>query len=258
VDTYSIRKKVDGANNVRYECWMYRTPVLTYNEDGNIVIDMGGWPSASTRTFISEVLGFSCGHKDGSSYISLPMGNVVMPRIGPTVVRRGADGSSWELIMSARVAQVELKRKAANAVRARYKEFTNYVNNMIKLREDTVGYGMLPNVKIIKMGFVEFKDVFDELGALNEPHTVEAMFRCIAHGIVNDSTESFYKAFMLLVASTHNVQGFGKYTSNFNIQPKTLTDKLKELIYKHHSDEVFERVELPIGKLPNRKYENWM
>jgi hypothetical protein len=156
--------------------------------------------------------------------------------------------------MSARVAQVELKRKAANAVRARYKEFTNYVNNMLKLRGETLTYA---NTKIIRMGFVEFKDVFDELGALDEPHTVEAMFRCIAHGIVNDSTESFYKAFMLLVAATHNVQGFGKYTSNFNIQPKTLTDKFKELIYKHHSDEVFKKVKLPIGKVPNKKYEKW-
>jgi hypothetical protein len=252
VDTYSIRKKVSGAGKVRYECWMYRTPVLTYYENDVIAFDMGGWPSASTRTFIEEVAGFTCGRKDRSSYISLPIGKVVMPKNGPTAIQL-IDGK-WELIANVTVYEIQLQRKAANAIRKQYKEFIDYVNNMIKLRGEIVPmYGS--NAHILKMEYAEFKDALADVpdwGRLGQ--TESEMFKFIAEG----GTENHYKAFLSLIAIAHNVRGVGNYASRFNIRSETTKEKLKELIYKHHSDEVFKRVELPVGKLPSKRYEDWV
>lgn len=261
VDTYSIRKKVSDAGKVRYECWMYRTPVVTYYENNVVVFDMGGWPSASTRTFITEVTGFSCGCKDGSSYISLSIGNVVMPRSGPTAIQ--LVDNKWELVASVPVYEVQLQRKEANAVRARYKEFSNYVNNMIKLREETLTYA---NMKVLKMDFAEFKEhlkdmpgwelrwrELDEKKSHNYAELNKVFFALVDSG----STGPFYTAFLFLVASVHNIQQFGSMATRFHIQTKSITDALKEVIYKYHSDEVFKKVKLPIGKVPNKKYEKW-
>ena len=257
VDSYNIRKVVDVANNVRYECWMYRTPVITYNENGTIVFDMGGWPSPSTRTFISEVAGFTCGCKDGISYICLPSGKVVMPKSGPTVIRQNAEGV-WELAMGMRVFETQLQRKEANAVRAKYKEFIDYVNNMLKLRGEVVPmYG--PNAHILRIDYAEFEDALADVPAWEETRrNNEALFKFIAHGTVHNSAESFYKAFLLLIATVHNVKGFGAHATKFNMRSDTIREKLKELIYKHHSNEVFKRVELPVGKLPSKRYEGWV
>lgn len=261
VDTYSIRKKVSEAGKVRYECWMYRTPVVTYYENNVVVFDMGGWPSASTRTFISEVTGFNCGCKDGSSFISLPIGNVVMPSSGPTAIQ--FVNNTWELVASVPVYEVQLQRKEANAVRARYKEFSAYVNNMLKLREEVLTYA---NMKVLKMDFAEFKEHLKDmpgwelrwrdLGTKKSSEYAElnkVFFALLDSG----STGSFYTAFLFLVASVHNVQQFGSIATRFNIQTKSITDELKEVMYKYHSDEVFEKVKLPIGKVPNKKYEKW-
>lgn len=261
VDTYSIRKKVSEAGKVRYECWMYRTPVITYYENNVIVFDMGGWPSASTRTFVSEVSGFSCGCKDGSSYISLPIGNVVMPRSGPTAIQ--LIDSKWELVASVPVYEVQLQRKEANAVRARYKEFSAYVNNMIKLRAETLTYA---NMKVLKMDFAEFTEGLKDIPEwelrwreLNEKksHNYEGLNKVFFALVDSGSTDSFYTAFLFLVASVHNVNAFGSMATRFNISVKGVTDALKEVLYKHHSDEVFKKVKLPIGKVPNKKYERW-
>lgn len=267
VDTYSIRKKVSAAGKVRYECWMYRTPVITYYENNVVVFDLGGWPSASTRTFISEVSGFSCGVKDGSSYISLAnVGNVVMPDSGPTAIQ--LIDSKWELVASVPVYEVQLQRKEANNVRARYKEFSAYVNNMIKLRAETLTYA---NMQVLKMESTEFQEGLKDMPewdlhwrelSMKKSSKYEEMNK-VFFGLVSPTqpehckTHNFYTAFLFLVASVHNVNAFGKFAPRFNIQPKTITDALKEVMYKYHSDEVFKKVKLPIGKVPNKKYEKW-
>lgn len=269
VDTYSIRKH-ESQGQVRYECWMYRTPVVTYFENGNITFELGNWPSASTRTFIAEVTGFSCGVKDGTSYISLPMGKVVMPSNGPTTVRRSYDGARWELVCSIKVTEVQLQRKEANNVRARYKEFSAYVNNMIKLRAETLTYA---NMQVLRVDITEFDEhlhvlpgwqlPWRELRAKKSVGAGYAEVNKVFFALINpDQPEhckihNFYTAFLYLIAAVHNIGSFSNFTSKFSIPVETVTNALKEVMYKYHSDEVFKVVELPVGKVPNKKYEKW-
>ena len=259
VDTYNIRKRVKEGK-VSYECYLYSTPVLTYTEgstpSGDITIDMGNWPSVSTRTFITEITGFPCAIRTGTSYMTLPSGNVVLPRTGPTVVRKSEDGKAWELVMSTRMFEVQLQRKEANAIRAQYKEFTDYVDNVIKLRREPSPSGMW----FMRMEFAEFKgETLPEISDWSRQSVIHGlMFKFIATGIVNNSTESFYKAFLLLVASAHNVGVTYGNPPAFNIRPEAIKDRFRELLYKHHSKEVFRKVELPLGKIPSKKYDGWV
>ena len=54
VDTYSIRKNGDAIELV-----LYKTPVITFMPDGDVVIFIDGYNSVSTHQFISWVLGIS-------------------------------------------------------------------------------------------------------------------------------------------------------------------------------------------------------
>jgi hypothetical protein len=273
VDTYSIRKKTDGANNVSYECWMYKTPVITYNENGTIVFDMGSWPSASTRTFISEVAGFPCGIKDGVSYVHVPgIGNVVMPDRGPTAIRFIA--GKWELVISMPVFEVQMQRKAANAVRARYKEFIDYVDNVLKLRVEHNKWG---TVEIITFTAQEFEDQLKGTLAWGKdwPYLTEPLMKSTDYGrsmadhflslVSSDQPESiktnnFYSAFLLLIAVRKGYHDLSQIQKDVRhpTQCFELRQKLKEVLYRCHNDEVFSVVELPVGKIPNKKYAGWV
>lgn len=267
-DTFSIRKK-EHDGKVSYECWLYRTPVLKYNEDGTIVIQLDTWNSQSTRTFITEVLGFECSTKNGHAYIVVNGDKVVLPKVGPTVVRPLADGK-WELVISARVSEIQLKRKEANAVRARYKPFIDYVNNMVNLRKETVTkYG--EDDDYVVMQFTEFAEKLgsvpewalnwrwlgDKLSFADQHKDLDKIFFKL---IAADEDGSFYTAFLLMIASMYDLRPMntGFMPQTIFVLTSRIPKKLKEVLYKYHSDEVFEEVELPVGEVPSNTYNNWV
>jgi len=273
VDTYSIRKKTHEGK-VCYECWMYQTPVITYNENGTIVFDMGSWPSASTRTFISEVSGFPCGVKAGVSYVHVPdIGNVVMPDRGPTAVQ--FINGKWELVLSKPVFEVQMQHEAATAVRTRYKEFIDYVDNMLKLRVEQDKWGGM--VEIITFTGQEFEDQlkdtlvwFKDWTCITKPllastNYSRSMAKDFLSLVSSDQPESikannFYSAFLLLIAvrkGYHNMSQIQKDVRH-PTQCFELRQKLKEVLYRCNSDEVFRIVELPVGRIPNKRYAGWV
>jgi hypothetical protein len=276
VDQYSIRKRGVG-DEVRYEAVLYATPVLTYHQNGDIVINMGGYPTPTTRAFIYEILGLPCGVEGGTNYISLGKQYVVMQKDKPTVLRRDDNNGNpkWELVESAAVTEVQLKRKAANAVRKRYKSFTDYVKNMAKLRGEEVqrlGMNGAEQTTAVKVDYAELEGHLDGTPAweldwmqFNKKKSIDykemasTFFGLIAPREGEADPADFYTAFLLLVASTYNVRYWGMHKQGtLNVSAKLLLENLKELLYKYHSDEVFERIELPIGKLPCKKYESWV
>jgi hypothetical protein len=42
------------------------------------------------------------------------------------------------------------------------------------------------------------------------------------------------------------------------LDAESIMPKFRELVYRHHSAEVFEKVLLPVGKVPSRKYDSWV
>jgi hypothetical protein len=263
VDSYRIAKQVLPLSGVTsYQCILYRTPVIEYKPDGDVEISMGGWNSTATRTFIEKVLYLSCYSKNGSSVLCL--GNkaeVVLHNTKTTVIRRlEVHPYTWELASSEPVYETQLNKKKANAVRAKYSEFEKYLKAMINLREEQQGptithrgekYTLPPRITFTHSEFTEAE--VTEVGLQGFP--VELM--------ANDQPEeskhsNFYKAALGVVLAIRGGPINRTFVgSEMHLSSESILPKFREILYRHHKDEVFEKVLLPVGKAANKKYDSW-
>ncbi len=265
-DSYRIAKRVNPLNDTTsYQCILYSTPVVEFKPDGDVEISMGGWGSSATRTFIERVLHLSCYSKDGSSVLCL--GNkseVVLHKTKTTVIRRlEIYPFTWELTSSEPVYETQMNKKKANAVRQRYSEFEKYLKGMVNLRteqrESTIThrgerYILPPRIKFDKAEFTEMKARGFDVRTKGFP--VEL--------ITSDQPEeskhsNFYKAVLELVLATRGGYFFpGLLSDGVEVQADVILPKFREIVYRHHSAEIFEKVLLPVGKAANKKYDSWV
>ena len=132
VDSYQINFLPMGA----VECILYRTPVVTFYENGEVHIRHDGWNSVSTCNFIGEVLGI---HSYISNYklcVGFNYKDYVVPKEGLTIKRN----ANWvyEPVNPVPVMGHAINRKGANNVRLRYKPFSAYVSSMCRLKGDSL------------------------------------------------------------------------------------------------------------------------
>ena len=265
-DSYRIAKRVNPLSDITsYQCFLYRTPVVEFKPDGDVEINMGGWGSTGTRTFIERVLHLSCYSKNSSSVLCL--GNkaeVVLHPTKTTVIRRlEVYPFAWELASSEPVYETQLNKKKANNVRARYSEFEKYLRGMINLRTEQresnttyrgQKYVLPPSIRIGKTEFTEM----DVKGS-----DVRAKGRFPVELIANDQPEeskhsNFYKAALEIVLALRGGASLRFAGVDIHVQSDSILPKFREIVYIHHSDEVFEKVLLPVGKAASKKYDSWL
>ena len=259
-DDYRIAKLINPLNDTTsYQCILYRTPVIEFKPDGDVEISMGGYSSTATRTFIEKVLYLSCYAKNGSSVLCL--GNkaeVVLHNTKTTVIRRlEVYPFVWELVVSEPVYETQLNKKKANAVRTKYSEFEKYLKGMVNLRTEQreaknhygERYELPPSIRFERAEFADMEVV----AVRTEGFPVELM--------ANDQPEeskhsNFYRATLEIVMAIRrgNLPG----NSDVHVQADSLLPEFREIVYRHHSDEVFEKVLLPVGKAPSKKYDSWV
>jgi hypothetical protein len=256
-DDYRIAKYINPLNDTTsYQCILYRTPVVEFKPDGDVEINMGGWGSSATRTFIEKVLHLSCYSKNGSSVLCL--GNkaeVVLHTTKTTVVRRlEVYPFTWELASSEPVYETQLNKKKANAVRAKYSEFEKYLKAMVNLREETRMEGVIRH-KRITFSKAEFTEV-ERSDVRTEGFPVELM--------ANDQPEeskhsNFYRAALTIALAIRGGISILRFPDiGIHVQSNVMLPRFREIVYRHHKDEVFEKVLLPVGKAPSRKYDSWV
>jgi hypothetical protein len=268
VDNYYMLANEDGS----YSCVLYQTKVLTYYADDTVAIDTGTWESQTTRLFIQNILGLGCYRKNQHDVLLLNTYRRVEPFciLGkePTVVRQGRDSEVWELVKSPVTTEVKLLRKEANAACAKYKEFTDYLKNSMKLRADEdrrvhISADELANAfpegspfRKMYWGHMDYKEynTYKEMGEL---------FFGMAGATSDDKHEKFYHATLLLVANirgimlehaSNNPHGAWRITDS----GKGMLDKFKELVLKWHSKEVFEITPARAGVVPSPKYKKYV
>ena len=262
-DSYRIAKRVNPLNDTTsYQCILHRTPVVEFKPDGDVEINMGGWESSATRTFIERILHLSCYSKNGSSVLLLSStSEVVLHNTKTTVVRRLEDYPfTWELASSEPVYEMQMNKKRANAARHRYSEFEKYLKGVINLRteqrESTIAYRgekliLPPSVTFYRAEFTEMEA--RGFGVRTEGFPVELM--------ANDQPEeskhsNFYKAVLELALAIRGGNFPGG--SGLHVQSDTLLPRFREIVYRYHSAEVFEKVLLPVGKAASKKYDSWV
>ena len=265
-DSYRIAKRINPLSNITsYQCFLYRTPVVEFKPDGDVEINMGGRGSTATRTFIERVLHLSCYSKNSSSVLCL--GNkaeVVLHHTKTTVIRR-LEGYpfAWELASSEPVYETQLNKKKANNVRAQYSEFEKYLKGMVNLRTEQresnttyrgSTYILPPSIRIGKTEFTEM----DVKGS-----DVRAKGRFPVELMTSDQPEeskhsNFYKAALEIVLALRGGASLRFAGVDIHVQSDSILPKFREIVYIHHSDEVFEKVLLPVGKAASKKYDSWL
>ena len=48
-----------------------------------------------------------------------------------------------------------------------------------------------------------------------------------------------------------------KGSSDMYLESDVILPRFRQLVYRHHKNEVFEKVLLPVGKAANKKYDSW-
>lgn len=262
-DSYRIAKRVNPLSDITsYQCFLYRTPVIEFKPDGDVEINLGGWGSTATRGFIERVLYLNCYSKNGSNVLCLgSKSEVVLHPTKTTVVRRlEVYPFTWELASSEPVYETQLNKKKANNVRGRYSEFEKYLKGMVNLRTEQresnttyrgQKYILPPSIRFDRAEFTEM--AARGFGVRTEGFPVELM--------ANDQPEeskhsNFYKAVLELALANRggNFPGGGEV----HVQSDVMLPRFRETVYRHHKDEVFEKVLLPVGKAASKKYDSWV
>jgi len=130
VDTYSVRMNGDDVEFV-----LYKTPVITYRTNGEIVLRTNGWASVASHQFIARVLGIPARGRAGSSVFKVGKQDYTMT--GDNTLTLGHEGTSaWRVLAHETLYGYKANRKALTLVRSRYSEFRKYLGGFVNLRQE--------------------------------------------------------------------------------------------------------------------------
>jgi hypothetical protein len=127
----------DGSEAI--ELMLYRTAVLTFQKDGDIVVQTNGYNTQSTHEFIGQVLlGVLCNGVRGNTMLSIrdeatgKWVRHIVPK-NESVTLRMVEGRMTVPNPKGNY-EYRLDRTATKNLRIRYKDFYTYVDSMIKIR----------------------------------------------------------------------------------------------------------------------------
>jgi hypothetical protein len=270
---YSIR--IQGNQDIELVC--YRTPAVTFHPDDSITIRNGGWSSVSTHQFIQQITGIPANGRGMYSVLSLKDSKVAISgNETASFVRR--DGN-WHCVSSHIHPSFRINRKAANNVRAKYRDFMNYIKGFAKLRGEFVEgvYGR-DGYMAINFSYDELKAVLkeDADGDLIWQGTNDLLYRpSDAHmrrgeemigWVTSGDHEQYLKAAIDLYAQerTQYVKDpNAKINPNFYRPPLRRHASLgpknfDAFILRWHAEEVIEECETKPNAVPNTRYKEWL
>lgn len=288
--SYSVRMNGEA---VEFVC--YKTPVVTYYPDNSIEVRNGGWDTVSTRQFIMQTLDTPCHGQRRKTIVKLGGVPYVLPSDG--LLKLKNEGGALVLNQGTPVLYgYKIDRKAANNVRAKYKEFYDYLKGFVALRATTSPshYKHHPDFEVLHVSIGEVADMVG-LKPAGGDHCVpnidlykgiekrppeindhwrkrenyDAKYESSGKRFIDlisssgeDAHTDHYKAAVLLCIYHRNV--WIRNDDLANDRNKTLAvdvgapmTLLDNIVMRWHADEVLVREPLPLGKLPNPKYENW-
>ena len=157
-DTYSIRKNVWTEV---VECVLYKTPVVKFTPDNEILISFGQWASASTCQFITRlVVGVGAHQARGNVVLHFNKGLKALVEQGQELMLvRDPDGN-WTPKVKQTHYDYRVNRKEANNVRKQVSQFRDYMSGVVKLKAEPVGgvYG--------QVGYGAVRATYDDLIAV--------------------------------------------------------------------------------------------
>jgi len=254
-DHYLINKLPDGG----VECILYKTPVVTFYENGEVVIKHDGWNSVSTCNFIGEVLHIHSFIFNYKTLVGFNHKNYVVPDSGLTIKRN--DNWVYEPVNPVPVMGHAINRKGANNVRARYKPFRAYLSSMCRLKAGS-DYPQSEMYRVF--GKVEGRYPEPKMPAdLSHEErngwedSVKDFFKLITDTKEETRSDSFYKALLQMAHSFGIAEWNAHETKGYVLHEKKALSAFDDLIIGFHRSETLIEKVLPEGvvrKDSNGKY----
>ena len=273
-DTYRIRKNGDSVELV-----LYKTPVITFESNGEVMLFVDGHNTVSTHQFISHVLGISAHGVRRTTVLTI--NNAKYTLADKDKLRLRKEGENWHVLNATAQYGWKLDRTAVTTVRSKYSEFYKYLKGFVSLRteEKTLKYWQ-PAKDYVTVPLTEFKSLFGNMTSIRsyaymnklgkqsldwtmvKPEQYKASsnaFDCLIRPDQpeEDKHTNFYKAALLLVAKLE-VDSMDIRTDEAHAISKHIVPLLDEVLFQMNAHYVLIRKELPQGKVSSGIYEHWM
>ena len=273
-DTYQIRKSGEAVELV-----LYKTPVITFTPDGEVVLYVSTYSTVSTHQFIHRVLGIGASGVRNKTLLNIN-GNRLVLSDGEKLRLKWESGN-WHPLNASTQYGWKLNRKAITNVRNIYADFYKYLKGFVNLRTEKAKlHRYLPEVDCIVVPLSEFKSAcgsllhireycyMDKRGAQHiqyvpvksEQYKESAiMFERL---IAPDQDESvrhsnFYKAALILIAKAES-ERMDMRADETVVQAKHIVPMLDTVLFQFYAHDVLVREALPQGKVSSGKYDRWM
>ena len=274
-DTYQIRK-----NGEAIELVLYKTPVITFTPEEEVVVFTDGYDTVSTHQFIARILGIPASGLRGKTVLAINGVKVVLSNGEKLRLKRGGDGN-WHPLNPTTQYGWKLDRKAITNVRNIYVDFYKYLKGFVNLRTEKAKiHHYSPAKDCIVVPLEEFKNTcggllhireycyMDKRGAQHinySPVKVEQYRESATkfeHLIRPDQAEdvkhtNFYKAALLLIAKAESDR-MDMRADETIVQAKHIVPKLDEILFQFYAHDVLVREVMPQGKVSSGKYDKWM
>jgi len=274
-DTYWIR-----MNGEAIELVLYKTPVITFMPDGEVVLFIDGYNSVSTHQFIGHVLGVSVHGARRTTVITINGQKFTISDKDKLRLRMG-ENDNWHVLNPTTQWGWKLNRKAVTNVRTRYGEFYKYLKGFVNLRaEEKQQHRWQPVKNYVTIPLDEFKSVMGNLVHLRDykymdkrgkqkmnwtivkREQYEASSKAFEYLIRPDQPEegkhmNFYKAALILVAKLDTDEMDTRAAETY-AQAKHIVPLLDDVLFMLYAHDVLVRYELPMGKVSSGIYEHWM
>lgn len=273
-DTYSIRK-----NGEAVELVLYKTPVVTFMPDGEVVLFVNGYATVSTHQFISQVLNIGASGLRGKTLLNFN-GNKLVLGDGEKLRLKWESGN-WHPLNALTQYGWRLNRKAVTNVRNIYADFYKYLKGFVNLRTEKAKlHRWSPEIDCIVVPLSEFKSACDSLVHIREycymdkrgaqhinwqqvkPEQYRESAIMFEKLIAPDQDESvrhanFYKAALLLIAKAES-ERMDMRADETIVQAKHIVPMLDTVLFQFYAHDVLVREEMPQGKVSTGKYDKWM
>ena len=250
---YSVR--MSGEN---VEFVLYKTPVITYLPNGDVVIKTDGWNSMSTHQFIEQVLGVKCYGARRNTVMEARSADgdvhkyIIPKEKGITMIHAGGN---WRITQFNTIYEYRLNRKAANAVRKKYADFLRYIKGMVNLRSEMVepkrwARRQKPYAVINVTG--------DELKGA-QLRVNDLVWGFMEHIKLDQPEETRHENHNAALAMMLRHCNQNRYNHNAAKVPvDEVLNLVDELLLRAHAQEILVWTELKVGQVPSGKYKGWM
>ena len=247
--TYSVRMNGEDVVFV-----LYRTPVITYKPNGDVVVKTEGWSSVSTHQFIQQVLGISCSGVQRNTVLKLNGGrdkHIIPKNKSITMIHAGGN---WRITESHAIYEHRLNRKAANEVRKKYADFLNYAKGVAKLRSEMVE----PSRWARRQNPYAVVTLNEQETAMPRFGTEELVRELMGYLSLYQPEETKHENYNMAFAMALNGCSIGKSGDGYIVVTEEVLSLIDELLLRAHAQDVLVWTELKVGQVPSGRYRGWL